>query len=97
MQVDPERLTHSPLSSIQTPPNPEQSAVAYPSPSETSTPPQIDPSDNARVGFDDTTSKVLPAALKKHKIKEDEWDDYAMFITYGPPGNSSIKVFNFTC
>jgi len=94
LQAGPERLTRSPLPSIRTPPDSEQSAVPYPTPSETSTPPQIDRSDNAnnaKVGFDDPTSKVLISALKKHKIKEEDWDDYAMFITYGPPGNGILS------
>ncbi|KAF8817502.1 hypothetical protein BYT27DRAFT_7247376 [Phlegmacium glaucopus] len=85
-----ERPTRSPSSSIRSPSNSEQSAVPYPTPSETSALSQIDPSDNAnntKVRFDDPTSKVLLAALKKHKIKEEDWDDYAMFITYGPPGD----------
>lgn len=80
------------LLSIRSLPNPEQSAMAYltPSRAETPTPSHMYPSDNAdnsKVGLDDLTSKVLPAALRKHKIKEEDWDDYAIFITYGPPGN----------
>lgn len=62
--------------------------MAYPTPS-TSSPSQTGPSDanNNKVGFDDPTSKVLPAALKKNKIREEDWDSYVMLITYGPPGN----------
>jgi hypothetical protein len=43
-------------------------------------------SDNAKVTLDDPTWKVLPAALKKHRINHDEWANYAMFISFGPPG-----------
>ncbi|KAF9054433.1 hypothetical protein BJ165DRAFT_1438701 [Panaeolus papilionaceus] len=42
---------------------------------------------NNRVSLDDPTSKVLPAALKKHRIKPQDWPNYAMLITYGPPSN----------
>jgi hypothetical protein len=47
-----------------------------------------EPSDNAKVTLDDPTWKVLPAALKKHRINHDEWPNYAMFISFGPPGKS---------
>jgi len=45
-----------------------------------------EPSENAKVTLDDPTWKVLPAALKKHRINQDDWQNYAMFISFGPPG-----------
>ncbi|KAG6867995.1 hypothetical protein C0993_008602 [Termitomyces sp. T159_Od127] len=40
-----------------------------------------------KVTLDDPTWKVLPAALKKYRINNDNWQNYAMFICYGSPGN----------
>ncbi|PPQ62864.1 hypothetical protein CVT24_006262 [Panaeolus cyanescens] len=42
---------------------------------------------NSKVSLEDPTSKVLPAALRKHRIKPQDWPNYAMLITYGPPSN----------
>lgn len=39
-----------------------------------------------KVSLDDPTHKVLPAALKKYKINNDNWEDYAMFICFGSQG-----------
>ena len=39
-----------------------------------------------KVSLDDPAWKVLPAALKKYKINNDDWQNYAMFICYGYPG-----------
>ncbi|TDL24017.1 hypothetical protein BD410DRAFT_838533 [Rickenella mellea] len=36
-----------------------------------------------KVSLDDPAWKVLPAALKKYKINNDDWQNYAMFICYG--------------
>lgn len=64
--------------------------MAYSTPAETPSSPSEMP--NPKVGFDDPTSKVFIAALKKHKIKEEHWDEYALFITYGAtPGNVIIS------
>ena len=81
-------LTRSPLAWIRNPTDSEQLPASYPTPSETPAPSLVDSSDanNSRVGLEDPTSKVLPAALKKNRIKEEEWGDYAMFISYGPAG-----------
>ncbi|KAG6826560.1 hypothetical protein H0H92_015314 [Tricholoma furcatifolium] len=38
-----------------------------------------------KVTLDDPTWKVLPAALKKYRINNDNWQNYAMFICYGSP------------
>lgn len=89
LQPGPE-LTRSPLTWARSPPDSEQLAAApYPTPVEMTAPSPVDSSDtnNTKVGLDDPTSKVLPAALRKNKIKEEDWGDYAMFITYGPVGN----------
>jgi len=75
-------LQTSPLS--QTPPS-ESSATAYATPSSSA---QDTPDNgNMKVSLDDPTWKVLPAALKKHRINNDDWQNYAMFISYGPQGN----------
>lgn len=91
LQPGPE-LTRSPLTWIGSPPDSEQLPEAYPTPNETPAPSLVDSSDanNTKVGLEDPTSKVLPAALRKNKIKEEEWGDYAMFITYGPAGNGIL-------
>ena len=52
-----------------------------------------DSSDNLKsfkVSLDDPAWKVLPAALKKYKINNDDWQNYAMFICYGSPGKVRI-------
>ena len=38
-----------------------------------------------KVSLEDPTWKVLPAALKKYRINNDNWQNYAMFICYGSP------------
>jgi hypothetical protein len=92
LQPGPE-LTRSPL--IRSHPGSEQlAATPYPTPVEAaaSSLTLIDSSDtnNTKVGLDDPTSKVLPAALRRNKVKEEDWGDYAMLITYGPLGNGII-------
>ena len=39
-----------------------------------------------KVSMEDPAWKVLPAALKKYKINNDDWQNYAMFICYGQTG-----------
>lgn len=39
-----------------------------------------------KVSLEDPTWKVLPAALKKYRIHNDTWQNYAMFICYGSSG-----------
>lgn len=39
-----------------------------------------------KVSLEDPAWKVLPAALKKYKINNDDWQNYAMFICYGSIG-----------
>lgn len=42
-----------------------------------------------KVSLDDPTWKVLPAALKKYRIHNDTWQNYAMFICYSTSSSSS--------
>ena len=56
-----------------------------------------DSSDNLKsfkVSLDDPAWKVLPAALKKYKINNDDWQNYAMFICYGSTGAYSPAVLD---
>lgn len=46
-----------------------------------------------KVTLDDPTWKVLPAALKKYRINNDSWQNYAMFICYGSTGMISYSHF----
>lgn len=41
-----------------------------------------------KVSLEDPTWKVLPAALKKYRINNDNWQNYAMFICHGLPGEN---------
>lgn len=49
-------------------------------------PPVPETPETYRASRDDPTWKVLPAALRKHRIHTDDWPHYAMFISYGPRG-----------
>ncbi|KAF8627841.1 hypothetical protein AX15_004258 [Amanita polypyramis BW_CC] len=48
-----------------------------------------------KVSLDDPTWKVLPAALKKYRITNDTWQNYAMFICFGPPGNRIERCLSY--
>ncbi|KAG6910228.1 hypothetical protein DXG01_012363 [Tephrocybe rancida] len=48
-----------------------------------------------KVTLDDPTWKVLPAALKKYRINNDNWQSYAMFICYGAPGNRIDRCLSY--
>lgn len=48
-----------------------------------------------KVSLEDPTWKVLPAALKKYKINNDSWQNYAMFICYGSPGNRIERCLSY--
>ncbi|KAI0041049.1 hypothetical protein FA95DRAFT_1501961 [Auriscalpium vulgare] len=67
------------------------------SPNPSSTPPRPvrqDSTDNLKsfkVSLEDPAWKVLPAALRKYKINNDDWQNYAMFICYGPPTGNRIE------
>ncbi|TFY63007.1 hypothetical protein EVJ58_g3494 [Rhodofomes roseus] len=61
-------------------------------------PTRQDSSDNLKsfkVSLDDPAWKVLPAALKKYKINNDDWQNYAMFICYGAPGNRIERCLSY--
>src|ERR1700761_2790830 len=45
-----------------------------------------------KVSLEDPTWKVLPAALKKFKIKDEDWRNYAMFICYGTTGKARCDL-----
>ena len=47
-----------------------------------------------KVSLEDPTWKVLPAALKKYRINNDTWQNYAMFICYGSPSKLRF-ILNF--
>lgn len=48
-----------------------------------------------KVSLDDPTWKVLPAALKKYRINNDSWQNYAMFICYGSTGNRIERCLSY--
>ncbi|KAH9935057.1 hypothetical protein B0H21DRAFT_759323 [Amylocystis lapponica] len=48
-----------------------------------------------KVSLDDPAYKVLPAALKKYKINNDDWQNYAMFICYGSPSNRIERCLSY--
>jgi hypothetical protein len=48
-----------------------------------------------KVSLDDPTWKVLPAALKKYRINNDNWQNYAMFICYGSTGNRIERCLSY--
>ncbi|KAF9054434.1 hypothetical protein BJ165DRAFT_715238 [Panaeolus papilionaceus] len=48
-----------------------------------------------KVSLEDPTWKVLPAALKKYRIHNDSWQNYAMFICYGPSGNRIERCLSY--
>jgi hypothetical protein len=62
-------------------PNPSQSSSNRPSRQEST-----DNLKSFKVSLEDPTWKVLPAALKKYRITNDTWQNYAMFICFGPAG-----------
>jgi hypothetical protein len=52
-------------------------------------PSRQDSTDNLKsfkVSLEDPAWKVLPAALKKYRINNDDWQNYAMFICFGSSG-----------
>ncbi|THH13454.1 hypothetical protein EW146_g6769 [Bondarzewia mesenterica] len=48
-----------------------------------------------KVSLEDPAWKVLPAALRKYKINNDDWQNYAMFICYGPPSNRIERCLSY--
>lgn len=82
--VTPEKSRQAPQPpSVTDSPNPNQSLRSQ----------RQESSDNLKsfkVSLEDPTWKVLPAALKKYRINNDTWKNYAMFICYGPSGTVSF-------
>ncbi|TFK39959.1 hypothetical protein BDQ12DRAFT_518668 [Crucibulum laeve] len=84
-----------------------QSQSQQPAPTDSPNPNQAVPplrpqrqesSDNLKsfkVSLEDPTWKVLPAALKKYRINNDNWQNYAMFICYGSPGNRIERCLSY--
>lgn len=99
-QVDPDISHNRGIQQSQShkhPPAPVESPV-QPSPSTSSRPSRQDSTDNLKsfkVSLEDPTWKVLPAALKKYKINNDHWQNYAMFICYGSPGNRIERCLSY--
>jgi hypothetical protein len=42
-----------------------------------------------KITLEDPTWRVLPAVLKKYKIKDEDWRKYALFIAYSNTGGFS--------
>ena len=91
----PQRLEHSvPYSRIEPTVSTPISKNGGGIPSTSVAPPKPvrqDSADNLKsfkVSLEDPAWKVLPAALRKYKINNDDWQNYAMFICYGPPSTS---------
>src|SRR6266404_8320184 len=92
----PNRLEHD--LSYRSQPQPRNGVVNNSSlTAQISTPPRPlrqESSDNLKsfkVSLEDPAWKVLPAALRKYKINNDDWQNYAMFICYGPPSTSLLN------
>jgi hypothetical protein len=45
-----------------------------------------------KLTLEDPTWKVLPAALKKYRINNDSWQNYAMFIRYESGGQFTLLI-----
>lgn len=75
-----------------------QMSVNGSSHSSKSQPRRQESSDNLKsfkVSLEDPAWKVLPAALKKYKINNDDWQNYAMFICYGSAGNRIERCLSY--
>ncbi|KAK7686418.1 hypothetical protein QCA50_010642 [Cerrena zonata] len=86
--------------SSSTPPSSYVSNVGASTSSSQAPPPprRQESSDNLKsfkVSLDDPAWKVLPAALKKYKINNDDWQNYAMFICYGSTGNRIERCLSY--
>ncbi|VDC00981.1 unnamed protein product [Peniophora sp. CBMAI 1063] len=107
----PQRAEHTASSSSTPTSNISQGtaqAQATPTPTTTSSangsrngpprPTRQESSDNLKsfkVSLEDPAWKVLPAALRKYKINNDDWQNYAMFICYGPPNNRIERCLSY--
>ncbi|KAH9479495.1 Protein STE50 [Psilocybe cubensis] len=89
----PSTLPQPPAEKARTPP-PQPDATV----SGSLKPSKQESSDNLKsfkVSLEDPTWKVLPAALKKYRINNDNWQSYAMFICYGPSGNRIERCLSY--
>ncbi|KIJ62011.1 hypothetical protein HYDPIDRAFT_30831 [Hydnomerulius pinastri MD-312] len=89
--------TSAPASQRNLTPSSSESPVSQPL-SSSSRANRQESSDNLKsfkVSLEDPTWKVLPAALKKYKINNDNWQNYAMFICYGSPGNRIERCLSY--
>ncbi|KAJ7719637.1 hypothetical protein DFH07DRAFT_761053 [Mycena maculata] len=50
---------------------------------------------NFKVNAGDPTWKVLPAVLKKYRITDDQWENYAMFICYDSTENRIERCLSY--
>ncbi|KIM43974.1 hypothetical protein M413DRAFT_433200 [Hebeloma cylindrosporum] len=48
-----------------------------------------------KIGLEDPMWKVLPAALKKYRINNEDWQSYAMLVCYGPSGNRVERCLTY--
>lgn len=88
----PNRLEHDLTSRSQLgmqnkngPANNLSTTVSLPTPPRPTRQESTDNLKSFKVSLEDPAWKVLPAALRKYKINNDDWQNYAMFICYGPP------------
>ncbi|KAJ7623491.1 hypothetical protein FB45DRAFT_107159 [Roridomyces roridus] len=72
-------------------PNP----VSTPAPPKTARTESSETLKSFKVSLEDPTWKVLPAALKKYRINNDNWENYAMFICYGSTGNRIERCLSY--
>ncbi|KAJ7695055.1 hypothetical protein B0H17DRAFT_980234 [Mycena rosella] len=88
--------------SVSTPPDKPRATQPSDSPNlSTPVPPKTARTDSSetlksfKVSLEDPTWKVLPAALKKYRINNDNWENYAMFICYGSTGNRIERCLSY--
>ncbi|KAF8920801.1 hypothetical protein CPB85DRAFT_1548605 [Mucidula mucida] len=92
------RQTPQPQPSSSSAPTEKRRNPSTEAPSPAPKPSRQDSSDNFqrfKVSLEDPTHKVLPAALKKYKINNDNWEDYAMFICFGAAGNRIERCLSY--
>ncbi|KAH9000304.1 hypothetical protein EDB92DRAFT_485390 [Lactarius akahatsu] len=71
------------------------STVQLPTPPRPSRQESTDNLKSFKVSLEDPAWKVLPAALRKYKINNDDWQNYAMFICYGPPSSRIERCLSY--
>ncbi|KAJ7065199.1 hypothetical protein C8F01DRAFT_1124661 [Mycena amicta] len=104
----PQQLEHdlsyrSTQSTSTTPPEKSRQPTDSPNLGSTPTAPKTARTDSSetlmsksfKVSLEDPTWKVLPAALKKYRINNDNWENYAMFICYGSTGNRIERCLSY--